>query len=134
MSADKSILTVIYGPHNHNRLGDGKRVMAVFNESGLIEETTLEEEFLELVSHEPEVLDEGTIGPFSSLEQIQKFSFNLCQKLGNKGASLVPLDDYNELLIASFKIEDFKAKLEEKGSFIDNPEAGKSGIFNKIFN
>lgn len=134
MSADKSVMTVIYGPHNSSRLSEGKRIMAVFNETGLIDETTLEEEFLELVGHEPGVMEEGTIGSFSTLEQIQKFSFNLCQKLGNKGASLVPLDDYNELLVASFKIEDFKAKLEEKGSFIDNPEAGKSGLFNKIFN
>ncbi len=134
MSAEKSVLTVIFGPHNRSRLGDGKRVMAAFNEMGLIEETTLEEEFLELVGHEPDVVDEGTIGPFNGLEQIQKFSFNLCQKLGNKGASLVPMDDYNELLVASFKIEDFKQKLEEKGSFIDNPEAGKTGLFNKIFN
>ena len=134
MSADKSILTIIYGPLKSGGRSDGQQVMASFNESGLIDETTLEEEYLAVMNHEPSLLDEGTIGPFSNLETIQKFSFNLCQKLGNKGASLVSLDDYNELLNASFKVEDFKSRLEEKGNLIHNPEAGKSGIFNKIFN
>lgn len=134
MSADKSILTIIYGPLKSGGRNDGQQVMASFNETGLIDETVLEEEYLSVMNHEPSVLDEGSIGPFSNLETIQKFSFNLCQKLGNKGTSLVSLDDYNELLNASFKIEDFKARLEEKGNFIGNPEAGKSGLFNKIFN
>ena len=134
MSADKSVLTIIYGPLKTGGRNDGQQVMASFNESGLIDETTLEEEYLNVMNHEPSVLDEGTIGPFSNLETIQKFSFNLCQKLGNKGTSLVSLDDYNDLLNASFKVEDFKNRLEEKGNFISNPEAGKSGILNKIFN
>jgi hypothetical protein len=134
MSANKSTLTIIYGPLKSGGRTDGQQVMASFNESGLIDETTLEEEYLAVMNHEPSLLDEGTIGPFSNLETIQKFSFNLCQKLGNAGASLVSLDDYNELLNASFKVEDFKSKLEEKGNFINNPEAGKSGLFNKIFN
>lgn len=134
MSADKSILTIIYGPLKSGGRNDGQQVMASFNETGLIDETVLEEEYVSVMNHEPSVLDEGSIGPFSNLETIQKFSFNLCQKLGNKGISLVSLDDYNELLNASFKTEDFKARLEEKGNFISNPEAGKSGLFNKIFN
>lgn len=134
MSSDKSVLTIIYGPLKSGGRNDGQQVMASFNETGLIDETVLEEEYLAVMNHEPSLLDEGTIGPFSNLETIQKFSFNLCQKLGNKGASLVSLEDYNELLSASFKVEDFKNRLEEKGNFINNPEAGKSGIFNKIFN
>lgn len=133
MSAEKSVLTIIYGPLKNGGRNDGQQVMASFNETGLIDETVLEEEYLAVMNHEPSLLDEGTIGPFSNLETIQKFSFNLCQKLGNKGASLVSLDDYNELLNASFKVEDFKTHLEEKGNFIGNPEAGKSGLFNKIF-
>ncbi|MCF8059484.1 MAG: hypothetical protein K9K67_09320 [Bacteriovoracaceae bacterium] len=134
MSLEKSILTIIYGPYQKAGRIEGQEIMSVFNENGLVDETTLDEEYLEVVNHAPGVLEEGAVGPFNDLEVIQKFSFNLCQKLGNHGASLVSLDDYNELLAASYKVEDLKQKLEEKGSFIKNPEAGKSGIFNKIFN
>ena len=134
MSSEKSILTVIYGSYKRSGRHAGQEVMAVFNENGLIDESILDEEYLEVVNHAPGILEEGVVGPFTDLENIQKFSFNLCQKLGNHGASLVSLEDYNELLAASYKVEDLKQKLEEKGSFIKNPEAGKSGLFNKIFN
>lgn len=127
-------LTLIYGPFKNGGRFNGSEIMAIFNQDGLVEETVLEEEFLQLFNHEPKAIGEGTIAPFDSLEDIQKFGFNICQKLRNSGVSLVSLDDYNTLISESHKIEDLKQKLEEKGNFLKNPDVEKSGFFNKIFN
>lgn len=127
-------LTLIYGPFKKANRLQGSEIMAIFNQEGLVEENILEEEFLQLFNHEPQEIGEGTIAAFDSLEDIQKFGFNICQKLRNSGVSLVSLDDYNSLVSESHKIEDLKEKLEERGNFLKNPDVEKAGFFNKIFN
>ncbi len=134
MSDALSPLTVVYGPHRKGGQMNGQELMAIFNEKGLVDEGQLEEGYVELIGHAPELVGEGTIGPFDDLEQIQKYCFNLCQGFGNSGVSLVSLEKYNEILIESFKVEDLRSRLEREGNFIKNPDAQKGGFFNKIFN
>lgn len=136
MSMGKTLsrLSLIYGPFYKAGRQQGQEIMAIYNQDGLVDETTLEEEFLQVFNHEPGSLGEGTIAPFESLEDIQKFGFNICQKLRNSGVSLVSLEQYNNLLVESHKVEDFKHKLEEEGNFLKNPDVDKAGFFNKIFN
>lgn len=134
MSERVAPLTVIYGPHKKGGSLNGQELMSVFNERGLVDEGELEQGYVELIGHAPELIGEGVIGPFDDLEQIQKFCFNLCQNFGNSGVSLVSLEKYNEILSESYKVEDLRNKLEREGNFIKNPEAQKGGFFNKIFN
>lgn len=132
MNDAKTILTIVYGPFASN-LGGGQQIMVAFNDAGLINEITLEDEYSEMFKVAPAKINEGSIGAFRDLEVLQKYSFNLCQKLGNAGVSLVSLESYNEALGQSYKVDELRTRLEECGNFIKNPDAEKNGFFNKIF-
>ncbi len=134
MSRESSVLVVIYGPYLNSEDKNGHEVISIFNERGLIDESTLEDFYKELSGTEPKVLESGRIGYFSQMEDIQKFSFRICQKLGNEAVSLVSVEDYNAVLIDSFKAEDLLENLQNVGNLIPNPDAGKGGFFSKLFN
>lgn len=134
MSRESSALVVIYGPYLNDEDKNGHEVISIFNERGLIDESTLEDFYKELVGSEPKVIESGHIGYFSQMEEIQKFAFRICQKLGNEAVSLVSVEDYNSALIDSFKSEDLLLKLQNIGNQIPNPDAGKGGFFSKLFN
>lgn len=134
MNRESSILVVIYGPYLSNEDKNGHEIIAIFNERGLIDESTLEDLYKDYVGHEPKIVEFGHIGYFTQMEDIQKYSFRICQKLGNEAVSLVSVEDYNEVLIDSFKSEELLQKLQTLGNLIPNPDAGKSGFFNKLFN
>ncbi len=134
MSRESSVLVVIYGPYLNDEDKKGHEVISIFNERGLIDESTLEDFFKDLVGQAPKVVESGHIGYFAQMEDIQKFSFRICQKLGNEAVSLVSVEDYNSVLIDSFKSEELLHKLQNIGNLIPNPDAGKGGFFSKLFN
>lgn len=134
MSDRLTPLTVIYGPFLKEGSSHGLEVMSISNGNGLVDENQLEQLFIDLIGHAPEALSDGKIGPFDDLESVQKYCFNVCTAFGNSGVSLVPLEKFNQLLIESYKSEELRGKLEVEGNFIKNPDAHKTGFFNKIFN
>lgn len=135
MSIDSSDsrMTLIYGPFKNKGRYSGLEVMTFYNSEGLIEEDLLEDEYRQLYSNPPLEVAEGMVACFESLEDVQKFSFNICQKLKNSGVSLVSLEQYNELVIESCTGEELKEELENKGNFLKNPESEKKGFFNRFF-
>lgn len=133
-NGDSSVLVVIYGPYVSNPEISGHEVISIFNDKGLVDESTLEDFYKEIINKDPTVLESGHIGYFSEMEDIQKFSFRICQRFGLESVSLVSVEDYNEALVDSFKADDLLMNLQNKGNIIPNPDAGKSGFFSKIFN
>lgn len=134
MNHESSVLVVIYGPYLNNEQNSGHEIISIFNEKGLIDESSLEDMFKVSIGHEPKSIESGRIGYFNQMEDIQKFSFRICQKLGHEAVSLVSVEDYNEVLINSFKSEELLQKLQSVGNLIPNPDAGKVGFFSKLFN
>lgn len=107
---------------------------SLFTSYGPIDETSLEEVYESSMGKKPEFCQDGVISDFEDLEALQKFSFELSQKLYSKGVSLISIDQYNEILLESYNSEELVHKLQESGNFLANPDAGKSNFFNKIFN
>lgn len=126
------IISVVYskvdGP------GSAYQALSLFTSYGPIDETSLEEVYLGLSSRAPRVCEDGEIADFQDIEMLQKYSFELSQKLYAKGASLISIDEYNQILLESYSCEELVQKLQESGNFLANPDAGKSNFFNKIFN
>lgn len=131
---DSSILVVIYGPYLSDADINGHEIISIFNDKGLVDESTLEDFYKELMPGQPKILETGHIGYFSQMEDIQKFAFRICQRFGSESVSLVSVDDYNEALVNSFKSDDLLTNLENRGNRIENPDAGKGGFFSKLFN
>jgi|GEM_PF-2013379 len=133
VEAGRQVLTAVYGPYYMGKRADGYEIIAIFNNSGLCQETHLEDIFENQFSKVPKVLHDGGIGPFEGLEDIQKYCFSLCQKYGDEGVSLVSLDSYNKVITDAFTGEELLNELALKGNYIKNPEAGKSGFLSGIF-
>ena len=112
----------------------GYQALSAFTSYGPIDESSLEEVYQNQHSRQPRVCEDGEISDFTDLEALQKFSFELSQKLYAKGASLISIDEYNQILLDAFSSEELVKKLQESGNFKANPDAGKSNFFNKIFN
>jgi len=134
INVESTALVVIYGPYLSDADKNGHEIISIFSERGLIDESTLEDFYKDLMPGTPAVLESGHIGYFGQLEDIQKFSFRICQKFGSDAVSLVSVEDYNDVLIDSFKSEDLLKNLQNVGNLIPNPDAGKGGFFSKLFN
>ncbi len=134
MSINQSVLVVIYGPYISDADKNGHEIISIFNDRGLVDESTLEDYFKELTSRTPEIVESGHIGYFGQMEAIQKFSFRICQKFGSDAVSLVSVEDYNDVLLDCYKSDELLQKLQTVGNLIPNPDAGKSGFFSKLFN
>ncbi len=128
----EEIISVIYSVPEG--LSGGYQALSLFTSYGPVDESSLEEVYMNSSAKEPRIIGEGEIADFSDLEALQKFSFELSQKLLAKGASLISVDEYNQILLDSFTSEELVSKLQESGNFMENPDAGKSNFFNKIFN
>lgn len=126
------IISVVYGSLKRHQ--QGYQALSVFTSYGPVDESTLEEVYEGIFNELPRHCDDGIVAPFLDIEALQKFSFELSQKLFAKGSSLVSVDDYNKILLESFNGEELVKKLQESGNYMANPDAGKSNFFNKIFN
>ena len=134
LNSESSALVVIYGPYINDEEKNGHEIISIFNDRGLVDESTLEDFYKDLTSSSPIVIESGHIGYFSSMESIQKFSFRICQKFGSSAVSLVSVEDYNDVLIDCYKSDELLSKLQNVGNLIPNPDAGKGGFFSKFFN
>ena len=131
-------LIVIYGPRlvSEKQMSSpaGLEIYHVFNSKGLVDEEILLDYFSDICKDQVSSLGKGRIGHFSDGEQVQRFCFQLCQKLGHSGVSLLTVREYNNVLSSCHQASDFTSLLKEKGEFIENVDAQKRGFFDNIFN
>ncbi len=75
------------------------------------------------------------IGPFNNVDDIQKLSFLLCQKLERSKILIYSITDYNRILENSNDIYNIRKNLLAGGEKISNPDfkEKKQGIISKIF-
>jgi hypothetical protein len=77
---------------------------------------------------------EGRIGPFESLESLQKFSFNLCQRLNAKKIILLSKDSYNEAVENCSNVDQLCDEFNKLGDVLENVASDSpKGIFERIF-
>tara|TARA_R110002072_G_scaffold1989_2_gene16296 strand:- start:19954 stop:20358 length:405 start_codon:yes stop_codon:yes gene_type:complete len=106
----------------------------IFDERGYTDEETLNEIYKEVIGKEAGLLSEGRVGPFSSMEEIQKYSFKVCQEVGASCVQILGSEDVNTALEKSFNGTDLINGLWELGNRMENPDAQNSkGLLGKIF-
>ena len=106
----------------------------IFDHEGLVDGAVLEKTFKEIIGGEPDVVEEGQIGPFRGTEDLQKFSFQVCQELNRSQVNIFSPDEYLAILDQSHELPEFKKLLSEGGNIIQNPDKGSNGLLGKIFN
>lgn len=133
MVTDKDkVLTAIYGFDPQGLEGRNLEVISLYNQDGLVPENILDEAYAKMFNSRPAFCFDGSVKFFETLDDLQKYIFEICQNLKNKGVSLVSVDVFNAMVMESFTVEELKKRLEEKGKFMTNPDAGKSNFFNRL--
>lgn len=74
-----------------------------------------------------------SIGPFESLEELNKFSFKLCEEFDFSFISLISSGEYNAVLESVVDADELLAKLVQSGNILENIDRGKKSIFKKLF-
>lgn len=75
----------------------------------------------------------NAIGPFTSLEQLNQYSFALCEEFNAAKISLLSVSEYNSLLEESLEASDFHRDLLEKGNVMENIERKPKSILSRFF-
>lgn len=127
-------LLVITELLNKGSISNEYVVSYIFDDRGYADEETLFSSYKEITSTEPDLISEGRIGPFSSMELLQKFAFRVCQEMDAPCVQILNSEDVNKALDKSFSTSDFVSGLWESGNRMDNPDAQNSkGLLGKIF-
>lgn len=112
-------------------------LLYLLDEKGLFEyevaRKIYEERFLE-AEYENRKAFGKSIGPFSSLEKLNQYAFNLCEELNAARISLLSVQEYNALLENTHSAIDFHRDLVDKGNVIENIERKKKGFLSRFFN
>jgi hypothetical protein len=108
------------------------QVFHAFNSQGSMDEKSLHSAYKAIIGGEPSFLDLGTIGSFNSIEDLQKFSFHLCQELGSNAVNLISSEDYNKAFDQAYTEQEFLKNLSECGNKIENLDKNKKGFFGRF--
>ncbi len=110
-------------------------ILYVLDHRGMIDREIAEKIYKESILPN-EFQHKDLIGPFESLDELNKFAFLLCESINAPRVSLMSVQDYNLLLENSFDTHNFLNDLKTKGNILENidrEENKKSGFFSKIF-
>ena len=110
----------------------GLYISMIFSHQGPLEENLLHKSFQSFKKKRPDILSRGKIGLFSSLEEIQKFCFELGETLGCDQMNILNNDDYAQALHASHNTEELKETLLKGGNILKNPKNLRRGFFKNI--
>jgi hypothetical protein len=106
----------------------------LFNEYGPIEREQIESMY---IKNYPDLVIDNLysqgIGPFNNLSELQKYSFNLCQAVNGSEIVLLSVEKYNQATNEVINSEQFLNALKENGEVINNVDAKKHNIWNRIF-
>ncbi|RPJ73761.1 MAG: hypothetical protein EHM20_11715 [Alphaproteobacteria bacterium] len=73
------------------------------------------------------------IGPFESTDQLNQFSFQLCEEFNAAKVSLLSVQEYNSLMETTQTASDFHRGLQEIGNVMENIERKKKGFLSRFF-
>ena len=74
------------------------------------------------------------VGPFKAIDNLQRFSFDLCQRLNAKKIALLNINAYNEAVEKSAKISELWENLQAGADLLENTQVDQGkGFFNRIF-
>jgi len=100
---------------------------------GEIDTDSVREVYDELYLKNPTSV-ESSIGPFDDVRAMNRFAYQLCEKISAKKMSLISVKNYNQFMENAVTAEDFFNNLFKQGEIIENQEFSKPGIFKNIFN
>lgn len=135
MSAENEIIVSIY--EIQNRLdGTGELYFKqIFDRRGSVEYEILFKVYQEIYGKS--LLDRSQgIGPFNSIEELQRYAFKLCQELEFQGIFVLPIDAFATLLEKVGSVDELWKEIRSSEYFLKNPERGQTGsgsVWKKIF-
>lgn len=115
-------------------LGKSYYLLYLFDEKGFLDHQTAKEAYREFCGNETLSDNARHIGPFESVEQLDKYSFLLCEKLNAAKISLLSVEEYNGLLEKATELQGLMNDLLDKGNVIQNIDRKKKGFFAQFFN
>jgi hypothetical protein len=122
----------IFGIYTYHKLA--YYFIHLFNEDGQLDNETLDATYSNFFSiSRPSKIYSHGIGPFNSIGDLQKYSFNLCQTLKSQEIVILSVEKYNQAVDNVFNSEKFLQSLLEQGETIHNIDIGKNNIWNRIF-
>ncbi len=101
----------------------------IFSENGVEDEAYVKSLYDEMFA-DRDIKVKNYIGPFYSLDEINKYSYMLCEKLNVKQASLISVQDYNLFMEKSTSIFDLKKYLIQDGNILKNLNLNQKSRFN----
>lgn len=111
----------------------GYSISYIFSSKGYVAHDSLEKTYMELMGKEPLMVDEGRVGTFDSIEQVQKFGFFFCQEFNSSFINFLSNDDYNEIVEKSFNSTEFIENMFNAGTRLDNLDKSSAGFLGKLF-
>ena len=105
-------------------------ILNVLHKTGVLEKSLTEESYKNLF-HSP--LDREYIGPFQSIEDLQRYSFNLCEKLEADQAAIISAQEYNGMVERISDVAELREQVFQIGDTIHNPTPKKRRFLDKLF-
>ena len=124
-----------FQPKVHDAINPEYYLLYVMDHRGMIDRDLAEKIYREkIVPSDFQVKD--LIGPFESLDELNKFAFLLCEEINAPKISLLSVQEYNLLLESAQDIHSLLGDLKSKGNTLENidrEDKNKSGFFTKLF-
>ena len=107
----------------------------LFTPEGMVESLLAGNVFKSLWDEQPQILGEGRIGLFRSLEEIQRFCFILGEKLGCSQINILNNHDFAQALSSSQNREELKKALASTGHILEIPKTlSRKSFLGNFFN
>lgn len=107
-------------------------IIEFFDGDGPIEEDHFREVYEDLYPNRENKT--AYCGPFESLDELNKFAFQLCQDARMARACILSTDDFNKSVEEADTVEYLLEKLQAAGEVMVNPEVEESsGLLGRLF-
>ena len=123
-------IVVIYNYLTEENRSSSYYILNIFHKSAILEKSLTEECYKALF---PLPLDREYLGPFQSVEDIQRYSFSLCDKLGIDRATIISVQEYNAMIEGISDIAELREKIFQVGDIIHNPAPKKKKFLDSLF-
>lgn len=129
MSLESQSVFLIYGQLILDKVPE-YFALSIFDDRGQIEPEVLEQHFQEFSSAP---LHQYYTGPFSDMDSMSRFAFNICQERGRDRVRLISSEEFNQVLESVNDRQALINGLENVGQSLENLEAPKKGLLGKLF-
>lgn len=135
--ADETIVGIYhyFQPRAHEGNPPQYYLLHVLDHRGVLDHEMLTKIYKDKFQHSPD-RDDEMMGPFDSLEELNKYAYFLCEEVNAPRVSLLSVTEYNLLLENASELNGLVFDLKNKGNVLENIERDNKktyGFFSKLF-